>query len=409
MADKTRKFKIETGEFLDAVRTAARARSSRKTVEVLGAVHMRFGDGKVEVTGTDLDAAIRASAPCRVSGSAFECVPLDPKRLIAGLGTLDGMIDGTVHVSSSGGRSTLELQSGPTKLVYEGALAVDFPQLPSDWKEFARVPIDEFRAIWRAVKTARSRDDSRPVLTGVKMEIDQGTRRLRMITTDSYRLAHAVGRASSRRKSFETTVTGQALEHIDKVFGKVKDRDLVIGESGKMVSFTLDGTTVMGRTIDGQFPNWKQLIPDNFDGEVELPREETLEILTRMAKLSSGHHALEVHIEPGKPVIFLLRSGGTMQAQTELHPPKMNVPSRIEFGLNAAFAAEAFAAFESDIVRLNLISPLRPFYLSVPLSAGDSRDQGVLLMPIRLPQDVSWNTSRKAPQTRDESKSVASV
>ncbi len=142
------------------------------------------------------------------------------------------------------------------------------------------------------------------------------------------------------------------------------------------VVFDVDGVTITARRIDGQFPNYKQLVPEAFEAEVEVPREEFLDVVRRTSLMAQRKSPLRLRFAEG---------GVTVSAQTqdvgEAHEslPIAYTGDAIEIGFNAEFLRDGLESVPDERVRLKLISPLRP-----GLIQGEGDDFLYLIMPIRL-------------------------
>ena len=142
------------------------------------------------------------------------------------------------------------------------------------------------------------------------------------------------------------------------------------------IVFAVDDVWLTARRIDGQFPNYRQLLPETFEAEVELPREELLDVVRRTGLMAQRKSPLRLRFEEGQL---------TISAQTqdvgEAHEslPAAYTADPIEIGFNAEFLRDGLESLEDDQVRLRLISPLRPGLIQ---GAGD--DFLYLIMPIRL-------------------------
>ena len=142
------------------------------------------------------------------------------------------------------------------------------------------------------------------------------------------------------------------------------------------VVFGVDGIWLTARRIDGQFPNYKQLLPEQFEAEVQLPREELLDVVRRTGLLAQRKSPLRLRFAEGEL---------TVSAQTqdvgEAHEslPIAYAGEPLEIGFNAEFLKDGLESITDETARLKLISPLRPGLLH-----GESDDFLYLIMPIRL-------------------------
>jgi DNA polymerase-3 subunit beta len=153
--------------------------------------------------------------------------------------------------------------------------------------------------------------------------------------------------------------------------------ELHLGVHENQVVFTVDGTVLTTRRIDGQFPNYSQLLPETFEHELTIPRDELLDVVRRVAVMSQRNSPLRLRFADGEL---------TISAQTQdLGEGRESMPvpfsgEALEIGFNPEFLREGVESVDGDELRLKLISPLRP-----GLIQGSGDDYSYLIMPIRLP------------------------
>jgi DNA polymerase III subunit beta len=225
------------------------------------------------------------------------------------------------------------------------------------------------------VSRSASRDESRPVLTGILVRFESG--KLIMAATDSYRLSvkeTILERGPSQE--LEAIVPARALGELSRIAQATAADALSIAIRENQVVFDVDGVALTARRIDGQFPNYKQLVPETFEAEVELPREEFLDVVRRTALMAQRKSPLRLRFEEGQV---------TVSAQTQdVGEARESLPVRyagdlLEIGFNAEFLRDGLESVSDEQVRLKLISPLRP-----GLIQGARDDFLYLIMPIRL-------------------------
>jgi DNA polymerase-3 subunit beta len=159
-----------------------------------------------------------------------------------------------------------------------------------------------------------------------------------------------------------------------RIAGSADNVDLSVQENH--VVFGADGTWLTTRRIDGQFPNYRQLLPEQFEHELELPRDELLDVVRRVGLLAQRNSPLRLRFAEGELTVSA-RTQDIGEAREALPAPFSADP--LEIGFNAEFLRDGLESIESDTVRVKLISPLRPAVLQ-----GESDDYTYLIMPIRL-------------------------
>ncbi len=199
-----------------------------------------------------------------------------------------------------------------------------------------------------------------------------------MVATDSYRLA--VKRTeldSAVPEKIEANIPARALRELARLIEAAPEEPLQVWLTRNQAVFRLGSTTLSSRLIDGQFPNYRQLLPDSYDHEVRLPRAELLEVTRRVSQLAQRNAALRLSFSEGELVVSA-ETPDLGDAREALPAPYSG--ELLEIGFNPEFVRDGLESIDDDEVVVKLISPLRPGLLE---PAG-SDDFSYLVMPIRL-------------------------
>src|SRR5438874_237812 len=196
-----------------------------------------------------------------------------------------------------------------------------------------------------------------------------------MAATDSYRLAVKETSLDSPAPELEAIVPSRALQELARVAGA--GDEIAIGVQENQVLFSVDGTWLTTRRIDGQFPNYRQLLPETFEHELTVQRAELLEVVRRASVMIQRATPLQLRFAEGE-VTVVARTHEVGESRESM--PAAYTGDPLEIGFNAEFLRDGLELLESDDVRLKLISPLRPAVIQ-----GEGDDFTYLVMPIRLP------------------------
>src|SRR5256885_8942333 len=222
------------------------------------------------------------------------------------------------------------------------------------------------------VQRSASRDESRPVLTGILLRFESG--RIVAAATDSYRLSVRETPVEGDLPELEAIIPARALVELSRI--AAGEGDLQLGILENQVLFGVDGIWLATRRIDGQFPNYKQLLPETFEHELTLPRVELLEVVRRVSVLAQRNSPLRLRFAEGELTVSA-RTQDVGEASESL--PVAYTGEPLEIGFNAEFLRDGFDSVAGDELVLKLISSLRPAVMTSP---GD--DFTYLIMPIRL-------------------------
>jgi DNA polymerase III subunit beta len=352
-----------------ALSVVSRAVSARSTVQVLSGILVRAEGDRVELAATDMELSLRLPLEAEVEGSGSVVVP---GRLLVDLARL--LPEGDVTLEQRAEEAVLEVTGGPSTSRLHTYSAEDFPKLP-DVESLQTFSVDRAAFLETVARVARaaSRDESRPVLTGILVRFEGG--RLVMAATDSYRLSVKETELETEgAPDLEAIVPARALAELARVAADADE--LRIGVQENHVVFNAGGVWLTTRRIDGQFPNYKQLIPETFEHQVALPREEFLEVVRRTSVMAQRNSPIRLRFAEGE-VTVSAQTQDVGEARESL--PVAFTGEELEIGFNPEFLRDGVESVDSDEVQLRLISSLRP-----GLIRADDENFSYLIMPIRL-------------------------
>jgi DNA polymerase III subunit beta len=355
-------------ELIRQISIVSRAASPRTTVQVLAGILLQGEAGKLHLAATDMELSLRASLDASVDTEGAVVVPgkllVDLARLLPG---------DEVAVEHRQGEGVVEIVSGAATYRIHTYNAEDFPRLPElDTAQTFSVEREALLETVGRVARSASRDESRPVLTGILVRFEGD--RLVMAATDSYRLSVKETPLSESVQELEAIVPARALGELGRI--AQGGDEVQIGVHENQIVFAADGYWLTSRRIDGQFPNYKQLLPDTFEHELALPREELLEVVRRTAVMAQRNSPLRLRFAEGELTISA-RTQDVGEATESL--PLAFTGEPLEIGFNPEFLREGVESVDEDEVQLKLISPLRP-----GLIQSAEGDFSYLIMPIRL-------------------------
>jgi len=356
-------------ELLRHLGVVSRAVSTRMTVQILSGILLTAGNGRLELAATDMEMSLRSSFETEIADEGAVVVP---GRLLVELARL--LPDDDVEIDHKPEEGAVVLTCGTATYKLHTYNPDDFPTLP-DVDKVQLVPVDREAVLETASRVARaaSRDESRPVLTGILVRFEPG--KLVMAATDSYRLSVKETAVEGEAPDLEAIVPAKALTELGRIAQAGEELVLGVHENNQVV-FGTDGVWLTTRRIDGQFPNYKQLLPETFEHELSLPREELLEVVRRTAVMAQRNSPLRLRFAEGELTISA-RTQDVGEAVESLPVGYSGEP--LEIGFNPEFLREGIESVTDDDLQLRLISPLRP-----GLIQSAEGDFWYLIMPIRL-------------------------
>ncbi|MDP9188723.1 MAG: DNA polymerase III subunit beta [Actinomycetota bacterium] len=355
---------------LDSLLVVSRAVSARAALQALSGIHLS-ADGDPKLRATDMELGLEVGLDGKVDGAGAMVIP---GRLLVEVAR--SLPDGEVGLELRESERDVEITAGSSRFHLRTLPADDFPRFPEAEGDPVELPAEALKETIARVARAASRDEARPVLTGVLVTVE-GTE-LTMVATDSYRLA--VKRTTLEApvaEKLEANIPARALRELARLIEAAPDEPLRVWLSRNQALFRIGSTSLSSRLIDGQFPNYRQLLPESYDHEVNLPRAELLEVVRRVSQLAQRNAALRMSFSDGELVV---------SAETpDLGDAREGLPAPysgelLEIGFNPEFVRDGLESIDADEVVVKLISPLRPGLLE-PAGADDF---SYLVMPIRL-------------------------
>jgi DNA polymerase III subunit beta len=366
------KLTTKREELVSTLSIVSRAVSTRAATQALSGVLLTAAEGRVTLSATDLDMGLETAFDADVSA---EGSVLLPGRLLAEVAR--SLADPVVEIESRETERDVEIRSGSSSFHLRVLPAEDFPKLPAPGEDPGlKIPAKEFAASIDLVARAASRDDMRPVLTGVFVAASGSE--MTMVATDSYRLAvKRTELESELGGEIDANIPARALRELGRILSSEGVEEATVTLLTNQAVFRAGSITLTTRLIEGQFPNFRQLLPESYEHDVRLPRTDFLDVTRRVSQLAQRNAPLRLSFAPGELTVAAETpdvgdAEETMPAAFEGEP--------LEIGFNPEFLKEGIESVEGDEVLLRLISPLRPGLLQ-PVEGEDFR---YLVMPIRL-------------------------
>jgi DNA polymerase III subunit beta len=365
------KLSTQREELVSKLAVVSRAVSNRAATQALAGILLSASEGKVTLRATDLEMGLQTEVKAEV---ASEGSVLLPGRLLAEVSR--SLAGASTEIEFREAERDVEIRSGESKFHLRVLPVEDFPAFPEPGDDLLSIPAAALASTAELVARAASRDDMRPVLTGVL--VTAAGKEMTMVATDSYRLA--VKRTELESEiggELEANLPARALRELARILSSESVEDVSVALLQNQAVFIAGSITLNTRLIEGQFPNFRQLLPESYEHDVRLPRPEFLAVTRRVSQLAQRNAPLRLSFAPGELTVAAETpdvgdAKETMAAAFEGEP--------LEIGFNPEFLKEGIESVEGGEVMLRLISPLRPGLLQ-PVVNDDFR---YLVMPIRL-------------------------
>lgn len=374
-----------------ALQLVSRAVASRPTHPVLANVLLTAdaGTDRLSLTGFDLSLGIQTSLSASVESSGAITLPA---RL---LGEIVSRLssDSPITLSTDEAEEQVELNSLNGNYQMRGMLADDFPDLPlvENGKPFKVNAISLLQAL-RGTLFASSSDESKQLLTGVHLRFDGKTmeaaatdgHRLAVLSLDDALPADSVysSEAIDDEESFAVTLPSRSLREVERLISSWRGDDSIslFCDKGQVVFLAAD-QVVTSRTLEGTYPNYRQLIPEEFTRSIELDRVEFSSALERIAVLADQHNnVVKVSCEPDSERVQISADAQDVGSGSESIPAQLT-GEPVQIAFNVRYVLDGLKAINSDRIILHCNAPTTPAILS-------PKDSNInftyLVMPVQI-------------------------
>lgn len=363
------KFRCERDGLVEALAAAVRAVSGRGgMLPVLSGVRAELLGDTLTITGSDLDLTITVGMS--VSGQGDGVTVFRDAKLLADI--VRRLDSGAVAVDVDDEQA--RVTAGRSDFALRVALPDEYPKLVTPTGDPVQVPGTEFAGALRQVTPAASTDDNRPIITGVLLSAEEGG--LRLVATDSYRLAvRDLAGVSALGDRSSVLVPSRALKEVERASQGAETITVRFGE--RDAAFEVGTTRITTRLIEGEFPNYRGLIPSSYSNRLVVAREALLEAVGRVRQLARDAAPVRLVLKhDGLELLAVTQDVG--QAHEELDAKYEGAELTVAF--NPEYLAQGIDVTPGDEIVLETIDALKP----AVLRSTENTDFLYLLMPVRV-------------------------
>lgn len=376
------KFRVERDVLADAVAWTARTLPTRPSVPVLAGILLDAGetDGRqrVRLSGFDYEVSTQVSVDVDIEEAGQTLVP---GRLLAEI--TRNLPPQTVEIATDGPK--VVVTCGSAKFTLNTMPVEDYPSLPEMPGVSGTIGSDVFAAAVSQVAIAAGRDDTLPMLTGVRVEIEGET--ITLASTDRYRLAvrELAWKPENPDLSAVALVPAKTLHDTAKSLTSGAEVSIALsdGDSGEgMMGFEGGGRRTTTRLLDGEFPKYRALLPDTFNTVAEVGRAEFVEAVKRVSLVAERNTPLRLAFSQGA-LVLEAGTGEDAQAVETLEAELDGEDIQIAF--NSGYLLDGLGAIGTDVARLHFTTSTKPAILTgKPAEEGGAPEYRYLIMPVRL-------------------------
>ena len=356
------------------LQVVSRAVSTRSTLPVLNNVLLRTEDGGLKLTATNLEIGMTYWVPGKVDTGGAITVPA---RLLTD--TVAGLPANERVDLELQAQDTLHIQAGRFETRVKGIDAEEFPAIPTAGERpTTRVPQNVLRQALGEVTFAAATDEARPILTGVLARFEGD--KLTLAAADNYRIAVKTLAVLDPVEETSVVIPARSLHELSRILSDGEETvDIILAPSRNQIVFHIEGVDLVTRLIDGQFPNYQQVLPKGFTTKATVDRDQLLAAV-RLASLiaSSSANIIKLHVGNEAEI------GLTVSAAADVGDNKSEVEAKVEgdgttIAFNARYLLDVLDHVTADQFSIELNGPLSPGVLR---PVGDGQYVHVV-MPVK--------------------------
>ena len=362
------RFKCDGLELSEAISVVSKALSSKTTSQILEGIKLVCGDDKIILTSTDLEMSVEKTIRAEVYGAGETVVP--------------GKLFGEYIKKLTAEQIEFELnEKNQLKIAYtdsEGSIQCmdisEFPEIKEIEKDsYFEISKDNFKSLINNVFYAVAQDDSRPVLKGILLETN-GTD-IRAVAVDGCRLSISNKKLEMSTADFRLIVPGRNLNEIVKMLDTEGNVKVYVHSNNIMVD--LGDTIIINRLIDGQFINYRQILPKDFGTVVTINKEQFQDAIDRASVLS--------RIDKNNLVKFDIKEKNLMlTSNSEIGSTKENITvgvkgSDLVISFNSKYYTDCLRVVDNPYIKLNFNSPIQPCVIT----PSEGEDFLFLILPVK--------------------------
>ena len=340
------KLQVTQENLSKALNSVARIANSRNTLPILSNVLLKTDKNRLSIAATNLDIAITHYIGSKIEQNGSITVPA---RLMQDF--ISNLPDSVLNLELKDNK--LSITTDKYQSTINGIAAEDFPVMPAIKGDILwKVDAKEFKKTLQQVVFAASGDDARPVLTGVYFHTSGGN--VVVAATDSYRLAeHKIGKS---KDSVNFLVPASAASDLLRIISDT-DKEVAVTHDDQQVLFQVGDVTLVARLIEGNYPDYRKLIPTKFATTATLRRADFINIAkisSLFARESAG--SITIKVEDKKVSINAIAS----QLGENTATADAEVNGSGEVTLNSRYLIDALNAFSSEDVEFCFNGKLEP-------------------------------------------------
>jgi len=373
------KFRVERDVLAEAVAWAARSLPARPPVPVLAGLLLTAQEGSLALSGFDYEVSARVELEADVEEAGTVLVS---GRLLNDISR--NLPNRPVEISTDGMR--VSVVCGSSRFTLPTLPVDEYPSLPQMPTATGTVSGDVFASAVSQAAVAAGRDDTLPVLTGVRVEIDGD--KITLAATDRYRFAvrDLLWKPEQADINAVALVPAKTLQDIAKSLGSGDTVSIALSTGGAgegLIGFEGAGRRTTTRLLEGEFPKFRSIFPTEFSAVAAVQTQPFLEALKRVSLVAERNTPVRLNFEQG---VLTLEAGSGDDAQASERVEADLEGDDISIAFNPGYLEEGLKAIDSAYAQLSFTTPTKPALLTGKAAVDAESDEAYqyLIMPVRL-------------------------
>ena len=362
---------------LKAINSVVKGVASKTTMPILEGILIQTNDKEIKLTTYDLEIGIEYVMECEVKEQGSTVV-----NAIMFSEIIRKLPDTEIHISLNS-KNLLEIECEGSLYKLATANPEEFPELPKiEIENSVEIEQNVLKNMIRKTIFAVSTEESRPIFTGCLFEIENN--KLTLVSVDGFRLALRNIYLNKQSNDFQAVIPGKTLNEVNKIISDSFET-VKIGVAKNQALFEIDNCKVVTRILDGEFLNYKSVIPSNWDTRIKVNKNniqnsfERISLIATSAVEKEKKYPVKVQVDIGKVIISCTNQTG--DAKEELYVATEG--KNLEVGFNPKYFLDSLKAIEDEEVYIEFGTSISPCLIK----SIENNDYTYMILPIRLKED----------------------
>lgn len=364
-------------KILKAINSVVKGVASKTTMPILEGILIQTNDNEIKLTTYDLEIGIEYIMECQVQQQGSTVV-----NAIMFSEIIRKLPDTEIYITLNE-KNLLEIECEGSLYKLSTMNPEEFPELPEiNVENSVEIEQNSFKDMIRKTIFAISTEENRPIFTGCLFEIK--TNKLNIVAVDGFRLALRSIFLNKQTNDFSAVIPGKTLNEVTKILSDSFDT-VKIGVSKNQALFEMDNCKIVTRVLDGEFLNYKSVIPENWETRIKVNKSNLQNSFERISLISSSSiekekkYPVKVSVDIGKVVISCTNQTGDAKEELFISTEGKN----LEAGFNPKYFLDSLKSIDDEDVYVEFGTSISPCLIK----STENKDYVYMILPIRLKED----------------------